>query len=61
MFVFLQKMLNVSLEHSVKPFIAVVVSSSSIFEMVPKSFPLAYRIESWAKLQIPVSFLKRYK
>ena len=37
------------------------VSSSSLLEMVSKSFPQAYRVVSSAKLQISVSFIKRSK
>ena len=40
---------------------AVFVSTSSLLETVFKSFPQTYRVESSAKLQISVSFMKRNK
>ena len=49
--------ISLSLSH----FVAVYVSISSWLEMVSKSFPQAYRVDSSAKLQITVSFMKRSK
>ena len=37
------------------------VSSSSLLEMVSKSFPQEYRVALSAELQISVSFMKRNK
>ena len=49
--------ISLSLSH----FVAVYVSISSWLEMVSKSFPQACRVDSSAKLQITVSFMKRSK
>ena len=49
--------ISLSLSHC----LAVFVSTSSLLEMISKSFPQAYRVVSSAKLQISLSFMKRSK
>ena len=49
--------ISLSLSHS----IAVLVSISSLKEMVSNSFPHAYRVASSVELQISVSFMKKSK